>query len=231
MSFYGYETVSSSQIHQLQNRIAELERRERQRQNGNGLTPDNHWDILRCHPKIWLDQLMVKKEGEICGGGEQDWRTVLAKQPIPRRGIFYFEVKILCTGDFNRCRIAIGLATEQMPLNEMVGTYNGTYAYGTGLFDCANFWGHAGNRRFMAGDLPSFSAGDVVGCGVNLDTRQIIYTKNGQRLDTSGLFVRTVCNLFPCVSLPFRHAEIVAYFGPNFKYNLANELAYDYDSD
>uniref|UniRef100_A0A914HD14 B30.2/SPRY domain-containing protein n=1 Tax=Globodera rostochiensis TaxID=31243 RepID=A0A914HD14_GLORO len=112
-----------------------------------------------------------------------------------------------------------------MPLSNCVGDDDGTYAYAKrGVF-----WGFANaprypccSGRYIYEGVPSFTVGDVVGCGVNLATRQLIYTKNGERLDTANLFVVSVDNLFPCVSMCVQFTKIEANFGPNFKFNIAD---------
>uniref|UniRef100_A0A914HYK0 BTB domain-containing protein n=1 Tax=Globodera rostochiensis TaxID=31243 RepID=A0A914HYK0_GLORO len=193
-----------------------------------GLTLQNRWDSGACH----LGLTLIEPDRLIVHGERGEWSSVLAKRPILKKdlGIFYYEVTILEKGN----NVFIGLAIRQMPLN-----LEGTYAYqSNGIF-----WGHAveeyshsngpgmcsenqnrahpwNGRSYIIGK-PSFGVGDVIRCGVNLASRQIIYTKKGQRLETAGLFVNFGTDLFPCVTLYESGAKIEANFGPKFKFNIA----------
>ncbi|KAI3407658.1 SPRY domain-containing protein 3 [Globodera pallida] len=187
-------------------------------QKGNGLTLQNRWDSAARHKGLTLsgpDRLIV----EITGKDNWAFHSVFAERPRPTDdfGIFYYEVKIIG----KKGPVSAGLGPKQMPLDVWIGRYEGTYAYES----CGRFWGHAvegcrqsSNGRFAIGGKPLFGAGDVIGCGFNLATRQIIYTKNGERLETADLFVDSAAELFPCVTLLHSGTKIEANFGPKFVY-------------
>uniref|UniRef100_A0A914GXR5 B30.2/SPRY domain-containing protein n=1 Tax=Globodera rostochiensis TaxID=31243 RepID=A0A914GXR5_GLORO len=174
----------------------------------------NCWNYFQRHQLLTLgeDRLTVQVEGF-----HSVWRSVFAEQPIPNGnfGIFYYEVEILALDNFGR--VFIGLATTHMPVDRRVGFHQGTYAYDNDGTFWGTFVGVEGDG-IIEGN-PPFVVDDIVGCGLNLTTRQIIYTHNGQLLDTANLFVAPVDYLWPCVSMNRGGTRIEANFGPEFLFD------------
>uniref|UniRef100_A0A914HC67 B30.2/SPRY domain-containing protein n=1 Tax=Globodera rostochiensis TaxID=31243 RepID=A0A914HC67_GLORO len=222
MEQYQKQKMKQHQKEQQQ-KMEQYQNKQKQKQNTNVLTEaqmpqQNRLKSAACHEDLTFsgtDRLIVQFTGE-----NSTWRSVFAERPIPKNnfGIFYYEVAILEQGLYG---IHIGLGTKQKPLNRWIGENEGSYAYER----YGRFYGHAvegcshtTNGRPYIGGKPEFGIGDVIGCGMDLATRQIIYTKNGKRLESTGLFVSFFADLFPCITLFHSGDKIEANFGPNFEY-------------
>ncbi|KAL3105775.1 hypothetical protein niasHT_026550 [Heterodera trifolii] len=105
-----------------------------------------------------------------------------------------------------------------MPLNAMVGQHSDSCGYRND----GQLWINESCKNTQ----PKFSRGDFVGCGINLATRRVIFTKNGKRLDTSDLFLSPTFSepLFPSVSLNDSGDLMEANFGPYFKFDFLAKL-------
>ncbi|KAL3090456.1 hypothetical protein niasHT_028413 [Heterodera trifolii] len=238
MEFYAKMNTLKDMVKAIKTKVIALEQKQKKEENFIGVLKDrfgkellkavhpdirknisenfsnpkqNCWDVNASHSDLEIfgsDFLKVHYKGD--GSG---LRSVFAKHPIlfTESGIFYFEIKIKSCK--NRC--SIGLSTKAMRLDGMVGQNSDSCAYQSD----GQFWA---NGPSIVGQS-NFSHGDFVGCGINLATRRIIFTKNGQLLDISDLFLSPPFgfSLFPFVSLSDSGDLIETNFGPQFKFDPA----------
>ncbi|KAL3125871.1 hypothetical protein niasHT_000726 [Heterodera trifolii] len=178
----------------------------------------NCWNAIYCHKHIEIsgDKCLI-----VHHKGPSGWRSVFAKYPIVLNkhlsDYFYYEISIM-EKDERDCGIIFGFTVKrQNKLDGPIHREKGTYA-----FDSDGEINGQGKRR---NGQYSYRFGDTVGIGVNSSTRQMIFTKNGLRLDTSDFFVDPSFSdgysLYPFVSLLRFGDKIEANFGPNFKFDLA----------
>uniref|UniRef100_A0A914H616 B30.2/SPRY domain-containing protein n=1 Tax=Globodera rostochiensis TaxID=31243 RepID=A0A914H616_GLORO len=194
-------------------------------------TLQNQWDPDARHEDLtFIDDnpLIVQSTGEKKNSKHSSvkrCRSVRAKLAIPKEksGIFYYEVEILEKGSESD-GIYIGLATNETPLGQCVEEKEGTYGYANDGY----FWGYEvegcfhWDRRPYVYEKPEFGLNDIVGCGVELETGKIIYTLNGDRLETPNWLVDSAAILFPFVTLYAPGTKIEANFGTKeFKFDIA----------
>ncbi|VDK41915.1 unnamed protein product [Anisakis simplex] len=177
----------------------------------------------------WLvlsnDSLRVTYTGQ--GKNPKDAGAVRADHPIPVTcGVFYFEVLVVSSE--SDCCIGIGLCEKNVDLNRLPGWDKCSYGYHG---DDGNFFCSSGSGIAYG---PTFSSNDTIGCGINLVSKSIFYTKNGANLGTAISNLSNVVDLYPMIGLQ-KHGEILeTNFGQKpFKYNIEQDIqeaiAYTYD--
>ncbi|KAK3251207.1 hypothetical protein CYMTET_39447 [Cymbomonas tetramitiformis] len=144
-------------------------------------------------------------------------------------GAYYFEVKVVSTGD-DDC-VAIGFVTEAqaqacdgiMPVPAQVGPEES-------CFKSCRFVSDSG--RIYSGNVPlgsdvqqdTFGAGDVVGCGFYRG--KIFFTKNGEYVDCySPEFVILDEYLFPAIGMKSPGSSLIVNFGSRaFEFDMAGRI-------
>ncbi|KAL3096211.1 hypothetical protein niasHT_026151 [Heterodera trifolii] len=210
-------------LSQLQNeqkkileRISALEQEPKQRKAFLNFR-QNFWDANVRHNNlkiIDIKSLIVHYKRNFSGYCS----SVFAKHPIlldhNSSDTFYYEISIGNKENWMSFRFAV---KQQNKLDGTIRTRKGTYAIDSDGKIWINGEGKGTNVQY------SYGVGDIVGIGVNSVIRQIIFTKNGKRLDSSGLLVASSFgddSFHPFVSLHDSGDKIEANFGPNFKFDL-----------
>ncbi|KAL3087413.1 hypothetical protein niasHS_009564 [Heterodera schachtii] len=175
-----FEQMQNDQKKALLGKIVQLENNMKKQQQKMTLLNfrQNYLDGTVCHNDLEITDgqcLTIQykeKSNNYC------YRSVFAKHSILLNNdfstFFYFEILITNLKSFS---VFFGFAhKQQSPLDKRICNRIGTYAYESDGWIWINGSGKGANAEY------SYVVGDTVGIGVNLATRKIIFTKNGQQM-------------------------------------------------
>ncbi len=161
-----------------------------------------------------MNNLRVQYKGH--GKNHKDASSVRATNSVPAAcGIYYFEVRIVSKGRDGY--MGVGLSAQGVNMNRLPGWDKNSYGYhgDDGHSFCSSGTGQAYG--------PTFTTGDVIGCGVNLVDGSCFYTKNGHNLGVA--FNDLPPGLYPTVGLQTPGEIVDANFGQEpFMFDIEGEM-------
>jgi len=174
------------------------------------------WSTKDKYNFIGLSQNNLRVHYKGHGKNHKDASSVRATHPIPAScGLYYFEVKIVSKGRDGY--MGVGLCAQSVNMNRLPGWDKHSYGYhgDDGHSFCSSGQGQAYG--------PTFTTGDVIGCGINLIDGSCFYTKNGHHLGVA--FKDLPPNLYPTVGLQTPGEMIDANFGQEpFLFDIEGEM-------
>lgn len=131
--------------------------------------------------------------------------------------LYYFEIKIISKG--REGKMGLGLTSAQALLSKQPGWTRESYGY------------HGDDGNKFNGDCrgnpygPTFTTGDVIGCGLNLVEGTCFFTKNGNKIGDAFDEIPSNIRLYPTIGLKTPSEEIKANFGQKpFLYDIEQDL-------
>ncbi|XP_012544188.2 ran-binding protein 10 isoform X3 [Bombyx mori] len=169
------------------------------------------WSTKDKFSYIGLSQNNLRVHYKGHGKTHRDAASVRATHPIPAAcGLYYFEVRIVSKGRDGY--MGIGLSAHGVNMNRLPGVGRfppgwDKHSYGYHGDDGHSFCSSGTGQPYG----PTFTTGDVIGCGVNLVDNTCFYTKNGHHL---GIAFRGLPpNLYPTVGLQTPGEVVDTNFG------------------
>ncbi|KAI1285197.1 Ran-binding protein 9 [Halotydeus destructor] len=166
---------------------------------------------------ISLSESNLKVHYKGVGKGHRDAAAVRATHPIPAACyLYYFEIKVISKGRDGY--MGVGLAAQGVNNQRLPGWDKQSYGYhgDDGHSFCASGTGQPYG--------PTFTTGDVIGCGYNLVENTCFYTKNGLNLGVAFSDLPPV-PLYPTVGLQTPGEEVEANFGTEpFIYDIEDDI-------
>lgn len=165
-------------------------------------TRKRHWNRSRMSHLLSLEEdgLTVRYAAQ----GSFRPGSLVANRPFEPRGTAYFEITVLDHG-INGF-ISVGVVREGYSVDHHPGWYATSYAYHGD--DGRTFWSTGTGCPWG----PRFTTGDTVGLGINYETGEVFFTKNGSFLGVS--FYRCPKKSFlPAVGMTSYGEKIKANFG------------------
>ncbi|KAJ6221325.1 hypothetical protein RDWZM_007137 [Blomia tropicalis] len=161
------------------------------------------------------DGLKVHYKG--VGKSHKDAAAVRATHSIPQSCLlYYYEVRIISKGRDGY--MGIGLAAQGVNMHRLPGWDKQSYGYHG---DDGHSFNSSGTGQPYG---PTFTTGDVIGCGFNLIENKCFYTKNGLNLGVAFSDLAAV-PLFPTVGLQTPGEELEANFGLEpFSYDIEQDM-------
>ncbi|KAH8554030.1 hypothetical protein BGW37DRAFT_483215 [Umbelopsis sp. PMI_123] len=147
-------------------------------------------------------------DASYCGSGRDEREAAAIRTTFtakPQCGIFYFEIEIVSKGRDGY--ISIGFCDADTAMDKLPGWE--VSSYGLHANDGKSYNGSNEGKPYG----PTFTTGDVVGCGINFARKSAFFTKNGVYLGTAFKNLNPAVPLFPCVGLRTPGEHTRANFG------------------
>ncbi|KAI7879068.1 SPla/RYanodine receptor [Lichtheimia hyalospora FSU 10163] len=106
--------------------------------------------------------------------------------------------------------IVVGVCSDQADLEQLPGW--GTDTWGYHGDDGRAFDGNSGNGLGLP-FASTYTAMDVIGCGIDMQHRDIFYTKNGHFIGKAFQGIRSGIDLHPCIGLNSPGESVIVNFG------------------